>query len=112
MTPLTPAGQALVNAFPNIAEQLSIDIRRVETEAADRALAELRREVEDALTSEDEIAHGEAVVERPDGNQGGYIGLGSCAYCDGEWPCRTQRGIDRLRASLIDKASKPEEGAL
>jgi hypothetical protein len=46
-----------------------------------------------ALTSEDEIAHGEAYEP----SRGG---LGVCAYCDGEWPCRTQQGINRLLARL------------
>jgi hypothetical protein len=45
-----------------------------------------------ALVSEDEIAHGEA--------SDGVRGLGECAYCDMPWPCRTQRGIDRLLARL------------
>jgi hypothetical protein len=51
----------------------------------------------DSLTSEDEIAHGEAVWER-DG--GAVVETGRCAYCDDEWPCRTQRGIDRLLAAI------------
>jgi hypothetical protein len=48
-----------------------------------------------ALTSEDEIAHGEAwddVRKR---------GLGVCAYCHDAWPCRTQLGIDRLLLALL-----------
>lgn len=55
-----------------------------------------------ALTSEDEIAHGEAwddVRKR---------GRGECAYCDMDWPCRTQRGIDRLLAILRAPASDYE----
>ena len=47
-----------------------------------------------ALTDEDEIAHGEAVVER--GRR--RLEMNVCAYCREEWPCRTQRGIDRLLA--------------
>jgi hypothetical protein len=50
-------------------------------EKAEAALAAVRT----ALTDEDEIAHGEARV---------------CAYCEAEWPCRTQQGIDRLLAAL------------
>jgi hypothetical protein len=51
-----------------------------------------------ALTDEDEIAHGEAVFE---GGDGAVVRTGKCAY-DGEpWPCRTQRGIDRLLARLL-----------
>ncbi len=67
----------------------------------DRAAADSAREGElrAALTSEDEIAHGEAVKEGPDG----YVPLGRCAYCDGAWPCRTQRGINRLLARLSEK---------
>lgn len=50
-----------------------------------------------ALTNEDEIAHGEAWLY--DGDNAGH-GLGVCAYCDDKWPCRTQRGINRLLAAL------------
>ena len=57
-----------------------------------------RQDVIAALTSEDEIAHGEAVFER----DGRLVQTGKCAYCDDDWPCRTQRGIDRLLASLRD----------
>ena len=45
-----------------------------------------------AMTSEDEIAHGEAVYER----DGEIIHTAECAYDDEAWPCRTQQGIDRL----------------
>jgi hypothetical protein len=51
-----------------------------------------------ALTSEDEIAHGEAWHS----DKGG---LGVCAYCDADWPCRTQQGLDRLLATLSQKGS-------
>ena len=54
-------------------------------------------ELRERLTSEDEVGHGEAYEP----SRGG---LGVCAYCDGEWPCRTQRGIDKLLALL------PESG--
>ena len=58
-----------------------------------------------ALTDEDEIAHGEAVVMQ----DSEYVPLGLCAYCDDTWPCRTQRGIDRLltlirAADSLDRA--------
>ena len=46
-----------------------------------------------ALTDEDEIAHGEAVMEN---RRGQLLEMNVCAYCGSEWPCRTQRGIDRL----------------
>ncbi len=52
-----------------------------------------------ALTDENEIAHGEAY----DGKRL----MGVCAYCDDEWPCRTQQGIDRLLARL-GVAPEPE----
>jgi hypothetical protein len=61
-------------------------------EQSEKRLSDVRT----ALTSEDEIAHGEAVREGPDG----YVRLGVCAYCDDTWPCRTQRGIDRLLAAI------------
>lgn len=47
-----------------------------------------------ALRSEDEIAHGEAWDDER------KRGLGVCAYCDDEWPCRTQQGIDRALAAF------------
>jgi hypothetical protein len=53
----------------------------------------LRRKVLHALNSEDEVAHGEAYTPERGG-------LGECAYDNEPWPCRTQRGIDRLRAAL------------
>ena len=53
-----------------------------------------------ALTDEDEIAHGEAWDDVR------KAGVGVCAYCDGDWPCRTQQGIDRLLARL---AEQPKE---
>ena len=56
--------------------------------------ADALRPVLAALTSEDEIAHGEAITMR------GGAGVGVCAYCEDEWPCRTQRGIDRLLSSF------------
>ena len=49
-----------------------------------------------ALTDEDEIAHGESWDDVR------KKGLGVCAYCEDEWPCRTQRGIDRLLAALSE----------
>jgi hypothetical protein len=49
-----------------------------------------------ALTDEDEIAHGEAFYDG---------GLGVCAYCRNEWPCRTQQGINRLLARLAGEDS-------
>jgi hypothetical protein len=52
-----------------------------------------------ALTSEDEIAHGEAVTQHANGT---YERLGQCAYCNDIWPCRTQRGINRLLAIIED----------
>lgn len=58
--------------------------------------------IREALTSEDEIAHGEAVFER----DGALVRTGHCAYCDDDWPCRTQRGIDRLLVALA-KTSEP-----
>ena len=66
-----------------------------------------------ALTSEDEIAHGEAVKTD---SHGGYIRLGGCAYDNEPWPCHTQRGIDRLLARIrpilddeaMDPATPPE----
>ncbi len=60
-----------------------------------RAADELLVVVRSALASEDEIAHGEAWSEARGG-------LGVCAYCDDEWPCRTQRGIDRLLRYIGD----------
>jgi hypothetical protein len=63
----------------------------------------VRRFVIAALTDEDEIAHGEAVS----GTAGLPIGL--CTYCGDDWPCRTQRGIDRLVAALA--SPEPDEEA-
>jgi hypothetical protein len=66
-------------------------------------LTEVRPKTADvraALTSEDEIAHGEAVTQHATRT---YERLGRCAYCEEIWPCRTQRGIDRLLA-IIDGA--------
>ncbi len=54
----------------------------------------LRERVIAALTSEDEIAHAEAW------NEAENRGIGICAYCGHEWPCRTQQAIDRLLAAL------------
>jgi hypothetical protein len=65
-------------------------------EREEAGMTEWADAVIEALTSEDEIGHGEAVKDGPDG----YVRLGVCAYCDGEWPCRTQRGIDRLLAAV------------
>ncbi len=61
-----------------------------------------------ALTDEDEIAHGEAW------SAGRGEGIGLCAYCSDSWPCRTQRGIDRLLAALANPTPEPgggQEGA-
>ena len=57
-----------------------------------------------SLTSEDEIAHGEAWDDVR------KVGLGSCAYCDDEWPCRTQRGIDALLARLSTPRTETSDG--
>lgn len=59
----------------------------------------------DALTSEDEIAHGEAY-------EPSHGGLGVCAYCDREWPCRTQRAIDRLLAVIASKAASTNPASI
>jgi hypothetical protein len=65
----------------------------VEDEQEARTLA--RAEVIAALTSEDQIAHGEA--------SDGVRLLGECAYDDEPWPCRTQRGIDSLLSRLGER---------
>lgn len=61
-----------------------------------RLLAE-KRMVLEALTSEDEIAHGEAW------NDMHKRGQGWCAECGDHWPCHTQRAINRLLAALAPK---------
>jgi len=67
--------------------------------AAEQQNAALRT----ALLSEDEIAHAEAYYDGP---------LGVCAYCDREWPCRTQKAIDRaLSAAAPAPARETQEGA-
>lgn len=55
-----------------------------------------------ALTDEDEIAHGEAVRGGDTRDPRTYEGVGVCAYCGDDWPCRTQRGIERLLARLAE----------
>ena len=112
---------ALAASLPNgaafIAERLSDDENLSNTERARLAVAkdtiaalaaagfaivpqaraaEAER-VRAALISENEIAHGEAVTPDPIAD---LRGLGWCAYCRDVWPCRTQRGINRLLAIL------------
>lgn len=58
-----------------------------------------------ALTDEDEIAHGEAVRGGNSNDPQAYEGMGVCAYCGDAWPCRTQRGIDRLLALFLDHSA-------
>lgn len=80
-------------------EELKLAVASLQMQ--NRLLAEdwdlLRAKVVSALTSEDEIAHGEAVVES---RLGRMLEMNVCAYCGSEWPCRTQRGVDRLLAVL------------
>lgn len=68
-----------------------------QAQADRRALLDLLRAARKALMSEDEIGHGQAAME---GFGGEVVLLGECAYCDGDWPCRTQAAIDRLLAKL------------
>jgi hypothetical protein len=69
-------------------------------------LREALERVKAALTDEDEIAHGEAWSLAP------LRGLGICAYCEGNWPCRTQRGIDRLLEAIGAALAQPAERTL
>jgi hypothetical protein len=94
-----------------IGEALCQNVVAVIAGAALRAEASrdegLRDIVRRALTSEDEVAHGEAI-------RGGWTedprsrdGMGVCAYCDAPWPCRTQQGIDRL-LGIVNLHSRDE----
>ena len=96
MTPLTPAGQALLTWLKDVDElddwertNIYNQLCEAERQAADRALAGLRREVE--------------------GLRGYYTGADSVSW----FKHHPDGGFvvwDELVA-LIDKASKPEEGA-
>ena len=81
------------------------DIAAIEAEAvaADRAI------VESALRSEDEIAHGEAILGGDTSDPRSHEGVGRCAYCGEPWPCRTQRGIDRLLDLIAAEPLASEE---
>lgn len=69
----------------------------IDTGVARSTPAEALDAVIAALTDEDEIAHGEAWDDVR------KQGRGFCAYDDDDWPCRTQKGIDRLLARLTPK---------
>jgi hypothetical protein len=117
-TPQTEAGRQFaerLSMVEGVAWPQDVDaILAIEAEAADNEAAiwrsklpaieaQARTEALDvvvaALTSEDELAHGEAFEP----SRGG---LGVCAYCERPWPCHTQQAIDRLLSRLAAKADR------
>jgi hypothetical protein len=103
--PSTDAGRRLAQRLRSVSVRSGVEYRSwVATILAIEREAGNTDALRAALTDEDEIAHGEAwddVQKR---------GIGVCAYCDDEWPCRTQRGIDRLLAALAASDAGPAGG--